>query len=115
LEINLKPVLVVLIALATLALGFFLGGAAGGALGGYSGAFGGATVGSAFGACSVLEDAVEQNHISKETGLALYARFASRVDKLFPGGKFSLQQEMPYSKCQETLEKFRSRSALQDK
>jgi hypothetical protein len=107
----MKPVWTVLIALATLALGIFLGGAAGGVVGGYSGAVGGGVVGGAFGACSVLQDAVEQNNISKETGEALYSRFASRLDKIFPTGKFSIQSELPYSKCQETLEKFRAEVA----
>jgi len=111
----MKPVWVALISIATLALGFFLGGAAGGVVGGSAGAFGGAVVGSAFGACSVLEDAKQQNTIGKDSGESLYSRFTSRVDQMFPGGKFSLQSEMPYAKCRETLEKFRAEVAKQKK
>lgn len=111
----MKPIWVVLISLTTLALGFFVGGATGGLVGGVSGAVGGAVVGSAVGACSVLQDAVEQNNISKENGEALYSRFTSRVDKMYAGGKFSLQNEIPYAKCQETLDKFRAEAAKQRK
>lgn len=101
----MKPIWVVLIALASLVLGFFLGTGFGGTVGGV----GGAVVGSAFGACSVLEDAVKQQAIPRQQMESYYSRFASRVQQVVPG--FSLEKELPLGKCEETLQKFREEAA----
>lgn len=103
----MKPIWVVLIAVACLGLGLL----AGLKLFAAPGVFGGMVTGSSYGACSVALDLVEQNAMSKEKAQEFYGRFAGRLESLLKASGLPAVGAIDFSKCEADIEKFRKELA----